>query len=386
METNNFVITDNGIGISKHRMEESYRNIGKGLAHEKRDIGRYNIGMKIALMKISDSCTIDTKTENESYQVDFNWHKLDDDIPFVNRKLNWHGTTIVVQNPLYKTTDIKQTRDTISKTYKYIIQNGLTIEFNGKTIEAANDIPWIDKQIINGTGYRIEFGTYNGANKGIYKISEINLTTLWFKDRQVSTGLNYDSLSDIGGNYSLQLFVYDGEKYPVNALKDGIIGVEEIINNHAKQIVDFLKRKIEKEQEIKLNDELDKIADDIMRREKRTNGVTHGTVAAEHTDVERTNIKKINGADGKHPSVINRGKIIIKKGFSDGMGHVISGKKITTIMLDDTKPEIDCMFKPKFNREAIYILVCALLHDHNRPTLFNETVSEFMYRKTKGVL
>lgn len=389
MRPDKFIIVDNGKGISKIRFEESFSNIGHKLEHERDDIGRYNIGMKICLIALGDKCSIHTKTLDESYSVDLNWMDMDSEVEFNALDIQQLGTTILVETPLYKNPYIGKTKDIISKTYKHIISEGLRIEFNGKVVEPAGDIPWLDKDVIYGDGYRIEYGTYDATNRGIYNIKEIAYTTLWFKNRRVAYNVMYGSLMDIAGDYSIQLFVTDGDKYPVNGLKDGIEGAEDIINNHSQQISEFIKPNVAKELEMNINDELGEIANMIserLGRGKRTNGTEHGTVTPKETGIRRRNWSRVNESIGDHTSKNKKSNFLIRPGASDGIGHVIQEKGRTIVCLDKSKPEVACLFSPKVNREAIFYIALFLIQCHSPTPLLPEMASEGVYNMIKGLI
>lgn len=395
MTLEEFSINDNGTGISKARMIESWSHCGRALSHSGTDIGKYNLGMKVCLIALSDRCTVSTKTATESYKISFDWTKIDSEHEFQDAELEFeHGTQIDVESPFISNSHIKKTLDQIAKTYRHLLQQQtLLIKFNGRAVHPSPDIPWISKRDIIGDGYRIEFGLWDTLNDEYLK-SEVDGVTVWYKNRMVSCGVKYDSIIDIPGNYSIQLFIDDGEKYSVSALKDEVKEAEEIIDLHSMKIRDFIVPEYAKETQIELNslfDELSEMFGDIdeadVKGKREQSGQRQGTVHPKNTE-QRKRFWDSDRPDGPYQNKQRNGvkKLRFSYKATDGLGCVEQSGKTTVVYLDNTKPEVKKLLEPKMNRPAVCLLIAGLLETHrNKSTLFSDSeFSRGVYDRVKG--
>ena len=147
-----FEISDNCGGISRKLAEESAFMHGR--PDLKRDskietVGMYGIGMKRAIFKLGQRCTVTSQPETGPFDVkitpewlaeDENWRlPLEEGV----KKLKEDGTRIVVsslhpaierQFDTRKSSFLDDLKKEISRLFAQIINKGFTVEVNGKTI------------------------------------------------------------------------------------------------------------------------------------------------------------------------------------------------------------------------------------------------------------
>jgi hypothetical protein len=150
-----FSITDSCGGITIEEAAEHVFLFGKPLADPTHTgLGVYGIGMKRAMFKIGRKIIVRSTTKDESFKVDFDvaawlakpkiWNL---EFAEVSRRKNKAQGTAVEITVLHETakkyfssaTFQKTLRERIATTYSLFIKAGLTIELNGKAIDA--DMP-----------------------------------------------------------------------------------------------------------------------------------------------------------------------------------------------------------------------------------------------------
>lgn len=151
-DRDSFTITDNCGGIPRELAESAFR-IGRDPNIEresKGSIGVYGIGMKRAIFKMGESCSVITKSQDDEYCVKISpgWMKDEQNwrIPIRNTDtgLNWDGTKISITH-LHD--GIRTTFDEIKDAfqaelieliithYSFIIAKGFTVTVNGVEVQ-----------------------------------------------------------------------------------------------------------------------------------------------------------------------------------------------------------------------------------------------------------
>lgn len=172
-----FRILDNCGGIEYEYAKSEAFNFGHSDDSKKfkeSRLGVYGIGLKRALFKIGNDISIQSRTSNSSFKINFNvndWIEKDNDIkdwmiPIEkNPKLDIDfGTDIVIKklNPdiverINDGTFIESLRRSISKTFMFIIPSGITIRINNEPVSGFN----LPVSEIEGGENSAESFTYN---------------------------------------------------------------------------------------------------------------------------------------------------------------------------------------------------------------------------------
>ncbi len=142
-----FCIEDNCGGIPWRLHDYAFR-MGRSVSMKENfkgrlPVGTYGIGMKRAIFKIGNDCTVTTHSSDRSYKVRFTseWIKSEDDWQLTStpiKKSNRLGTAIEIskikdsiKNEFQSKVFLNSFKDAVSSHYAYIIDKGFEIFVNG---------------------------------------------------------------------------------------------------------------------------------------------------------------------------------------------------------------------------------------------------------------
>jgi len=150
-----FQISDNCGGISRDILQNYAFRLGRPDSIKDQNlatVGLYGIGMKRAIFKMGDSCTVTTRYKNTASEVTISpkWLKDDDNWKLDFKEIDHNslslGTTIIVTglyDDIKSEFDIEKNREfvelfelTVSTHYSYIIQKGFKVFINDKPVRA----------------------------------------------------------------------------------------------------------------------------------------------------------------------------------------------------------------------------------------------------------
>jgi hypothetical protein len=143
-----FRIEDNCGGIPWELHNYAFRlgRLKQEIVRGRRTIGTYGIGMKRAIFKIGNDCTVETHAKDASYRLHFSpdWmvDELNWDIPVEEiAPAEQHGTFIVVRGlrdtvrqEFSSSVFVNAFREALSTHYAYIIGKGFTVYLNGEPV------------------------------------------------------------------------------------------------------------------------------------------------------------------------------------------------------------------------------------------------------------
>lgn len=144
-----FSIKDNCGGIPWKYRDYAFRmgriksDIDKGL----KTVGVYGIGMKRAIFKIGEDCTISTHATDGSYEIHISSEWMNNDNvwdvdAFRIKTRNGYGTRIAIKNlrstiakEFQSTTFLNEFCSTVATHFAYIMDKGFTVNINGKPLK-----------------------------------------------------------------------------------------------------------------------------------------------------------------------------------------------------------------------------------------------------------
>lgn len=140
-------IIDNGKGMNQEQAARFFR-LGDSAKKDGKQIGRFGIGAKVAILGLGNKAIIKTSPLNENYgvEIDFDieaFQNWEIDYKTKKERKDKHGTSIKIEDITVRLGDITklETRlsEQIGKTYKHFIQDGdVQVKINGKKVKPTD--------------------------------------------------------------------------------------------------------------------------------------------------------------------------------------------------------------------------------------------------------
>lgn len=177
-----FKIEDNCGGIPWELHDYAFRlgRVKQDIVRGRRLIGAYGIGMKRAIFKIGEDCTVETHAKDASYRLRFSPDWMSDDfkwdIPVEKiQRAKQRGTSIVVRRlrdtvrqEFSSPTFISAFKEALSTYYAYIIRKGFKVCLNGKPITPKQiRLLFAKKKDESFDKHRIAPFIYQATHKGV---------------------------------------------------------------------------------------------------------------------------------------------------------------------------------------------------------------------------
>ena len=137
------IVRDNGHGMTQEQAARFFR-LGDSDKTERKQIGRFGIGAKVAILGLGNKATIQTSPLGENYGVNIefdieafrNWEI---EYETTRERKEKHGTRIQIDDITVRLGDITKLENRLSeqiaKTYKHFIQDGdVLVKVNGKKV------------------------------------------------------------------------------------------------------------------------------------------------------------------------------------------------------------------------------------------------------------